>query len=212
MLTYVIFIANICNFYCSGQSLTSVSYDVHSWYDRLHQCCICGCKYQKFSRVAAKPHFENRTHQKKDGRVKLIGPFSCVGVKLCNSFCASITQILNNDSHIPKKRDVGSHEILCPSTSERGVINDWGLMGFHIYFIFYNTQSGCPPDGPRGGGGSQEKWSSQLAHISVWNGGMCGCVCTQKGGQNEKITHNMGSLSQTYTQTAELCVEWYLFL
>ena len=69
---------------------------------------------------------------------------------------------------------------------------------------------------PRGGG-SQEKRSSQLAHISVWNGGfkigrLCGCVCTQKGGQNERFTHNMGSLSQMYTQTVELCVEWYLFL
>ena len=53
------------------------------------------------------------------------------------------------------------------------------------------------------GGGSQEKWSSQLAHIR------CG---TQKGGQNERFTHNMGSLSQMYTQTVELCVEWYLFL
>ncbi len=63
------------------------------------------------------------------------------------------------------------------------------------------------------GGGSQEKWSSQIAHISVWNGGfkigkLCGCVCTQKGGQNERFTHK----SQMYTPTVELCVEWYLFL
>ncbi len=41
---------------------------------------------------------------------------------------------------------------------------------------------------------------------------LCGCVCTQKGGQNERFTHNMGSLSQMYTQTVEFCVEWYLFL
>ncbi len=75
-----------------------------------------------------------------------------------------------------------------------------------VHFIFFAR-----------GGGSQEKWSSQLAHISVWNGGfklgqLCGCVCMQKGGQNARFTHNKGSLSQMYTQTVKLSVEWYLFL
>ncbi len=72
-----------------------------------------------------------------------------------------------------------------------------------IYDPIHPSMGVCFPGGsanmPGGvgvGGGSKEKWSSQLAHILVWNGGfkigkLCGCVCTQKGGQNERFTHNM---------------------
>ncbi len=85
---------------------------------------------------------------------------------------------------------------------------------FHEYALPVITSVQSVSDSVRG---AQEKWSSQLAHILVWNGGfkigtLCGCVCTQKGGQNERFTHNMGSLSQMFTQTAELCVEWYIFV